>query len=324
MNYFAPPKLLVGDQAGIISPSGPVLRFQKELLIARDNLAKELGLTINFSPNAFAEFYYSGGTIQQRLADFHAMILDPKIKIIIFSRGGGTGIDLLPGLDYELIAKNPKIITGISDATIILNAISAKTGLFTFLGPELKAFAEFDMSYEIESMRKTWFTDEVGEIKANPNWTEFEKTFTTYQGWRTIRKGQAVGRLIGGNSNSFNRTLFTPYQMELAGNILVLEFYREQKKGIHQYFQSLKLQGVLDKISGLIIGYCLESDQPDKIGNDRDIADLLLEVTSGYDFPIMQIGEIGHNVANLILPIGALAELDATNAKFIIKEATVI
>ena len=74
----------------------------------------------------------------------------------------------------------------------------------------------------------------------------------------------------------------------------------------------LRLWGTLDKINGLVIGYCLGSDNPARIGNDRELADLVLEATDGYDFPILQVGEIGHQVENMMVPIGAKANLDAT------------
>jgi len=35
-----------------------------------------------------------------------------------------------------------------------------------------------------------------------------------------------------------------------------------------------------------------------------------------YDFPIMQIGEIGHYVENIMLPIGGKAWMDAGKLKF--------
>lgn len=64
------------------------------------------------------------------------------------------------------------------------------------------------------------------------------------------------------------------------------------------------------------------SDNPEKQGNNRDIKDILLETTDGFDFPIMEVGEIGHNVENIIVPIGAKAELNATDKRFKILEKT--
>lgn len=86
---------------------------------------------------------------------------------------------------------------------------------------------------------------------------------------------------------------------------------------------AMRLKGIFEKISGMIIGYCLGSDDPDEIGDDRPMKDLILEVTNGYDFPIMQIGEIGHKVDNIMLPIGARATMNATTLTFSIDEPCV-
>lgn len=317
------PKLRPGDLVAIISPSQPpsTKNSHSDFEKARKNIERATGLKTVLAPNALAEHYYSAGTVQQRLDDFHWALKNSDVKGIMFSVGGNTAIELVDKLDYELIKQNPKIITGISDATTLLNPIFTKTGLITFLGPEFTDFALEPMTYEVESMKHAWFDGEPSEIKANPNWRDFDGLPTTYKGWRTIRKGQAEGRIIGGNYNSFAQLYPTEYVPELTGSILVLETYGYSKRDLHGALARLKLWGVFDKISALIVGYCLSSDAPGVKGNERDLAELVLEVTDGYGFPVMQIGEIGHNVENIMLPIGARAKLDATNKTFAILEA---
>ena len=86
----------------------------------------------------------------------------------------------------------------------------------------------------------------------------------------------------------------------------------------------LRIKGVFNKISGLIMGYCHGSDDPTIESNKRDIKDILLTTTSAYNFPIMEVGEIGHRVENIIIPIGAKAKIDSKNLKFeIIEEVAV-
>ena len=105
----------------------------------------------------------------------------------------------------------------------------------------------------------------------------------------------------------------TPYFPELDGSILACESYLLSKRDINARYKVLRLKKVFEKISGLIVGYNHGSDDPKILGNDRDIKDIVLEATAGYDFPIMEVGEIGHRVENIILPIGGKAKLDATN-----------
>lgn len=134
MNIIRPPKLHKGDRVGIISPSQSLFGRKEKFEKAVQVFAEQLGVEVVVAPHALGQYYYSSGTTEERLSDFHLMLKDPSIKAIIFSVGGNTAIDLLEGLDYELIKQNPKIIAGISDATTLLNPIFLKTGLITFLG----------------------------------------------------------------------------------------------------------------------------------------------------------------------------------------------
>jgi muramoyltetrapeptide carboxypeptidase len=70
------------------------------------------------------------------------------------------------------------------------------------------------------------------------------------------------------------------------------------------------------------VGYCVGSDAPG-VGNERAIADVVEEVLASYEFPVMQIGEIGHQVENLILPIGAAVEIDTARLSFELIEPAV-
>jgi muramoyltetrapeptide carboxypeptidase len=192
--------------------------------------------------------------------------------------------------------------------------------LITFLGMEFFTHAKKGMAYELASMRQAWFAGGLGKIKPNHGWTKFDDNPTLYKGWQCIKPGKAAGRLIGGNFSSYIRLLNTKYLPELTGNILLLETYKFSKQQIHSALMSLRLQGVFQRIAGLIIGYCAGSDNPDVRGNQRPIKDVLLETTAGYDFPILEIGEFGHKVDNIMMPIGAQAKLNATEKKFKILE----
>jgi muramoyltetrapeptide carboxypeptidase len=126
-----------------------------------------------------------------------------------------------------------------------------------------------------------------------------------------VKPGKAKGRLAGGNFTSFYQLLDTPYAMKFEQAIMVMETYRFKKRGIHQALQKLRLHGLFDQISGLILGYCLGSDDPEEYGDNRPMKELVDEVTEGYDFPVMWVGEIGHKVENILIPLGAEATMDA-------------
>lgn len=179
------------------------------------------------------------------------------------------------------------------------------------------------MTYELEQIKKTWFAGSLSEVRSNPNWRDFDNNPTQYTGWQTIKSGVAKGRLLGGNFDSFEQLFGTEYYPSLENNIYVFEAYKYNKRKIHHRLVSMRLKGEFEKLAGMIVGYCVGSDDPKDPGNVRDMKELLLEVTDGYHFPIVQIGEIGHNVENIMLPIGALTTMDATNLQLTIDENVV-
>lgn len=317
MKTIQPPRLNPGDTVGLIGISNHIYdrqeRFDKSIKI----FEQEFGVKIKLGAHALGHYHYSSGTAQERLADFHTMIADPNIKAIQFTVGGETAIDLVDKLDYDLIKNNPKIISGFSDCTTLLNPIFAKTGLVTYHGFEF-SFLGYDgqARYMLNSIRQAWFGNGTGTIKPNPAWRDWRGTFNRYNGWQTIRSGRASGHLIGGNLISFYQLLDTSYCPDLHNSILLLESYKQEKKEVHRQLSALRLHRVFDQISGLIVGYNVGLDQQSDTDPEWGIKEILLEITSGYNFPILQIGELGHYVENTIIPIGGNAAIDATDLSF--------
>ena len=89
-------------------------------------------------------------SIASRVEDIHEAFLDPNVKMVITCLGGFNANQLLRYLDYDLIAKHPKIFCGYSDITALSNAIYARTGLVTYHGPH---FSTFGFDKEIEFTR---------------------------------------------------------------------------------------------------------------------------------------------------------------------------
>jgi muramoyltetrapeptide carboxypeptidase len=321
-NVIRPERLRAGDRAIIVSPSSTIADRSSPAEDARTNLETALGLKIDFADHAFAQNYYSAGTTEERRHDLMAAFTDPEVKAVFFSTGGATAVDLVDRLDYDAIAAHPKILAGLSDSSTLLNAVTAKTGLVTFHGFELMDFAQHELPYTAQSIKQVWFAGWSGDYHANPDWRDLEGDPTTYKGWREIKPGRAAGTGVGGNSDAFMQLVGTQYCPPLDGAILFLETYRLQKRHIQALLATLKLKGAFDSLSGLIIGYCLGSDALGT-GNDRDIADIILETTADHTFPVIQIGEIGHQVENLVLPIGAPIEIDTSSPSLALPDPAV-
>jgi muramoyltetrapeptide carboxypeptidase len=163
MQIIKPKKLQKGDIVAIVSPSNAVA---EELRGQFDNGVKfleSLGLKVKIGKNALGRYYYSSGTIEERLSDIHEAFADKEVKAVIMSIGGNTANHLLDELDFDLIRKNPKIFLGISDGTTLLNPIFSKTGLITYHGPDLIFTFGQPISPAIkDNLIKTLFDGSVG------------------------------------------------------------------------------------------------------------------------------------------------------------------
>jgi muramoyltetrapeptide carboxypeptidase len=305
------PALRPGDLVRAVSPSSTIAGMEAEMRSAAQAFGERLDVRVEFAEHAFATHHYSAGTPAERADDFMAAFADPDVAAVVLSMGGATAIDVLDLLDYDTIAANPKILTGISDSTTVLQAVTARTGLVTFHGIELYDYSRDPMPYTTANALNVWRDGWHGPWPENPAWRELNGETTTYTHRRTIRGGTATGPLAGGNSEAVTQLIGTPYEPDVDGAILVLETYRLHKRHIHALLVSLRQRGWLHRASGLVLGYLLGSEA-DRPGDDRDLADLVTEVTAGVpDLPVAQIGEIGHQVENLVLPLGATAHLDA-------------
>ncbi|MDP2438691.1 MAG: LD-carboxypeptidase [archaeon] len=101
------PALKPGSTIGIVSPSGCISNpssFQVQL----DAQMQALGFKTKYSASWANCYGYLAGTDQQRASSLMAMFTDPSVSMVLASRGGWGCARILPLLDYDLIAKNPK------------------------------------------------------------------------------------------------------------------------------------------------------------------------------------------------------------------------
>jgi muramoyltetrapeptide carboxypeptidase len=317
-----PSRLQEGDTVGIISPSSPITEEFSERFNYGIKSLEKLGLKIKLGEHVFDKYYYSAGKIEARISDFNMFWEDPDVKMILMSIGGNTCLQLVDKIDYNLISSHPKIFAGISDGTILLNAIYAKTGLVTYHGPDLIFTFGAKISPLIkENIIKTFYSGDVGKLNPNPNWVHQKNKNIDYNGWQWLREGKARGRLVGGNSNSLTHLMLSGYGPDFNEKILFLEG-TDLLGRLDRQLSSLRLKGIFDQIRGVIIGWFEGSKLIEK-GQNRPVGEVILEITNEYEFPILEIGELGHNVENYVFPIGCQATIDSTKNLLSIDELTV-
>ena len=260
-----------------------------------------------------------GDSIPGRIEDLHAMFADPEVRGIICVRGGYGTPQLLDGIDYELIRKNPKMLLGYSDITGLHLAIHQKTGLVCFHGPTgLSPFTEFSQN---------WFQRAIDNkpmgVVGNP--TE-RNAFRPSHPLRTVKGGKARGRLIGGNLSLVACLMGTPHEPDVRGKIFFLEDIGEEPYRMDRMLQQLVLAGKFDQCAGVIIGECVDCGprqfEP-SITFNYTLGEVLDRVFAKVKVPVFHGLLIGHTADQITLPIGVLASMDADRKELIIEEAAV-
>lgn len=304
----------------MFSPSWPTDERQKFDQGIRK--LKSLGLNVKIAEHTHSKHYYSAGTRDERLEDFQTLWADPEVRMVLMSQGGSTANQLLDGIDYEMLQSDPKILAGISDGTTLLNAVYAKTGLITFHGPDVIWTFGQEMSPQVEqNILSTLFGGKPIDLGPNDNWQHQLKPEIKYPGWRCLREGKATGRLVGGHTRVLVNTIFAGYGPDFEGSILFLEGTDDVAR-THSFMTSLRLHGVFDSVVGVILGW-FEGSELEESELYRPVSEAFLEETEDYDFPILEIGELGHYVENYVLPIGCNATIDATRKQFSLNESPV-
>lgn len=280
-------KIKQGDYVGVISSSGLLKEKNKAEIEKSIKLINEIGLNVKLGKYTYESNI--DNLIKNKINDFNDMIVDKKIKMIIFSKGGNNVIDILDSLDYEMIKNNPKIYVGLSDLTIILNAIYKKTNLITFHHLIFKGILKNDFN-------KKAFID---------MFLKHQKEISFSKNVQVVNKGTAMGTLIGGNLISFSKILNTEYMPSLNNAILFFEECDEvDKEKVENILIEFKKNHVFELCSGVILGnYSIDNNY---------FKDIFKKYVNK---PMIKCEDFGHSTYNLVLPIGAKVIFSADSEK---------
>ena len=245
----------------------PSSKIDQQFLKGAKKRMESWGLKVAIGKHAGSSSGRYAGTIKQRLKDLQDAMDDPKVKAILCSRGGYGAVHLIDKIDFTAFCEHPKWLLGFSDITALHNLFQ------NYLKDILLANIP---SYMCE------------KHKLN-------------------KQGTAQGVLHGGNMAVAYGLRGTPYDIPAEGTILFIEDVSERPHAIERMMYNLKLGGVLEKLSGLIIGQFTEYEEDCSLGKELYAA--LADLVKEYDYPVCFNFPVGHVTHNLPLINGAKVEL---------------
>jgi muramoyltetrapeptide carboxypeptidase len=289
-----PRRLQPGDTIGIVSTSSPV----DAAAVDRMRLYfEQQGYPVKVAPHTLSRFGFMAGLPQERADDFNALVKDPTVRMIVTAMGGASAVHLLPLVDYSALAADPKFVVGLSDPSILLNAITSTANVPTIHGPNGVEFG-YD---ELTPFAEKYFWPMVREDLLLPY------VFPVSQEMKVLRGGKPVeGPLYGGNLDRVELLIGTPWAPVWKDSILFLEEFDLKFPRTDRFLMHFKLAGIFDSIKGLIFGKPVESEPVDA----ETLEDLILRICGDFDFPIIANIRIGHTDDKITVPIGCRVCLD--------------
>lgn len=273
-----------GDKVAIVCCSNGEPKSYKEKLQHLHKILEEIGLIPVWSEYIYKQDSVFSGNAQQRADALMQFYQEEEIKAIFDISGGDLANEILPYLDYEVIAQSEKMFWGYSDLTTIINAIYAKTGRASVL-------------YQI---RNVLYDDSVRQIQNVKNTLLNDKNDLLDISFEFVQGEQLQGIVVGGNIRCFLKLAGTPYMPDVTGKIILLEAYSGDVAKMVTYLNQLKQMGIFEKASGILLGTYTEME---KEGYTPNIVDLVKQY-AGEKIPIACTKDIGHGTDSKAVMIG--------------------
>ncbi|MDR1370591.1 MAG: LD-carboxypeptidase [Dysgonamonadaceae bacterium] len=296
---FYPNALRPGDRISIIAPSGVV---EPGYVEKTRKIFENWGLQVILGEHLFKKYGRFAGTASERLHDLQNSLDDPDIQAVFFARGGYGTVDILDRISLDKFKQNPKWLIGFSDITILHSLISG-AGICSLHAPMSAHLAE-EGENELSALylKKILFGEKpeyrIGDHDLN-------------------RNGSCSGYIRGGNLSILSGLRGTPYDLLTENTILFLEDIDEQAYHIDRMMQNLKLGGILEKISGLIIGrFSGCHDDPQM---NCTIYESIFHLVERYDYPVCFDFPVGHVNTNYPLIENGKAQLNVENSNVYLK-----
>lgn len=317
-NTIKTKKLSKGSHIRVIAPSRSLKLLSEDVKVSAIDRLEKYGFKLSFGKNVMEMDEFNSSSVNSRIEDLHEAFSDKNVDAILTVIGGYNCNQLLQYIDYELIKNNPKIICGFSDITVLANAIVAKTGLISYIGPHFSSWAmKHGFKYSAEYFMKSCANDQSFDLLHSTEWSDDpwyidqeKREFIKDENYWILNEGDAIGRSIGGHVRCLNSLQGTNFWPNLDGSILLLEEDAEINPALFdRQLQSLIHQNDFSGVKGILIGrFQKESNM------DKELLTKIIKTKKELDaIPVIANADFGHTTPLATLPIGGTIRMSAKN-----------
>jgi muramoyltetrapeptide carboxypeptidase len=290
-----PHRLRPGSRVALVAPAG---RVPPQLLADGIKHLESWGLRVEVGKHVLDRhptLPYLAGLDTDRAADLQAAWCDPGVDAVLCVRGGYGCLRMVDLLDWDqMAAAGPKLFAGSSDATVLHSAIAAHLDVVTLFGPMIGTERFASDVVAREHFRQSLFEPEQVRVLTGPQSA-------------TMVHGTASGVLWGGNASLLAGVLGSPDAPPPDGSILLLEDITEDPYRLDGIFTRLLRAGWFTGVNGIALGSWTDCGDP------AQVEAVLVDLIGSLGIPTVWELGFGHCPAQLTVPLGAEAELDADN-----------
>ncbi|MED2941241.1 LD-carboxypeptidase [Bacillus swezeyi] len=316
---------------GVTAPSSGMPHELHELLKAACERMEKMGFSVICGDTVWSQNKAKSAPAKKRAEEFNRMMRCEDIDFIFPPWGGELLIETLEYIDFENM-KN-KWVLGYSDVSLLLLAITLKTGIATAHGTNLVDLrgeysdqttvmwqavlttkeSESILQHSSEKYQKEWQFDQ-------PTSCIFNLTEET--DWKTTinNKVKIEGRLLGGCIDAVRYLVGTPYgdvrnfkENVIHGDPLIWFFENcdLSTTDLRRSLIQMKLAGWFEDCSGIMFG---RSPVHASI-QGYTAEDVYHELSEELHFPIIFDIDCGHVPPQMTFINGAYAEIESNHGK---------
>ena len=293
-----------GDKVGIVCCSNGQKKTNQNKIEQLKEELMSIGLCPVLSSFIYEKENVAAGTAKERAQSLMDFYKNEEIKAIFDISGGDIANEVLPYLDFDIIADTDKEFWGYSDLTTIINAIYTKTQKSSVLyqirnliyQDSLKLLKEFEQVFFEENQTKDYEDSAMAERKglfAFP--------------YHFVRGTELEGIVLGGNIRCLLKLAGTEYFPNMTDKILLLEAMNGEVPQMVTYLSQLQQMGVFQKVRGILLGtFTKYEENPANLSIEELVMKFVPE-----NLPIAKTKYIGHGIDSKAVRIGEKLSLNA-------------
>ncbi|QDP99628.1 LD-carboxypeptidase [Lysinibacillus fusiformis] len=316
---------------GVTAPSSGVPTELHELLKTACSRMETKGYKVIIGDTAWTQDMAKSAPAKKRAEEFNKMMVNDDIHFIIPPWGGELLIETLEYIDFENI--QTKWVLGYSDISLLLLAITLKTGIATAHGTNLVDLrGEYSddttaMWQPVLSLKKGGSILQRSSEQYQKEW-QFDKltpyvfNFTEKTKWKSIsnKSVKIQGRLLGGCIDTIRHLIGTKFgdvhnfkENYIKGESVIwfLENCDLSTTDLRRSLVQMKLSGWFNDCSGIMFG---RSPANTPVGN-YTVEEVYKELSEELQIPIIYDIDCGHVPPQMTLINGAYAEVESYSGK---------